>query len=314
MHFKAYPFNKLTNMKYKLSIISLSLSLVFLASCEKEKNYLDNASAGSPNEVGYGLPAGSAFILNVDASTTILDTTINVFLSSKSGNSGNVGVSVAPDTATLNAYNDANATEFDTIPSEVYTYPTSVSIPAGSKTGEAHLKVDIQKLLTYGTSFGMGFKITKVDASGVSVQSANNSVVVIIRVKNQYDGSYVSNGYLYHPASPRSIDKLAKTGTTAGPNSITMPLGDLGGSGYVALFTINSDNTVTIAPAPGAAGGTYYMFSSGLPTTNPGYTAAWSGSSKCNNTYNPDTKTFYVRYGYLGGTGYRVTEEIIQRQ
>lgn len=301
-------------MKSKLSIVSLSLGLFFLASCEKEKNYLDNASAGSPNEVGYGLPAGSAFILNVEASTTTLDTTINVFLSTKGSNSSNVSVSVAPDTATLNAYNNANTTEFEEMPSDVYTYPASISIPSGSKTGEAHLKVDIQKLLTYGTAFGMGFKITKIDASGVSVQDANNSVVVIIRVKNQYDADYVSNGYLYHPSSPRSIDKLAKHGTTAGPNSITMPLGDLGGSGYTALFTINADNTVTITAASGAAGGPYYPFPTSLPSTNPGYTPAWSGSSKCNNTYDPETKTFYVRYGYLGGTGYRVTEEIIQRQ
>ena len=54
------------------------------------------------------------------------------------------------------------------------------------------------------------------------------------------------------------------------------------------------------------------MFTSGLPTFNPGYVSAWADASKCNNTYDPATKTFYVRYGYLGGNGWRVTEEAIK--
>ncbi|MEO8416647.1 MAG: hypothetical protein ABI472_23480 [Ginsengibacter sp.] len=54
------------------------------------------------------------------------------------------------------------------------------------------------------------------------------------------------------------------------------------------------------------------MFTSGLPATNPGYTPQWSGSASCNNTYDPASKTFYVRYGYLGSNGWRVTEEAIK--
>lgn len=130
---------------------------------------------------------------------------------------------------------------------------------------------------------------------------------------NKYEGQYTSNGYFYHPSSPRAITNLAKYVLTAGPNSVTVDLGDLGGSGYQALITIDPNtNQLTIAAAPGAVGAPYTMFTSGLPATNPGYTPQWSGSASCNNTYDPATKTFYVRYGYLGSNGWRVTEEAIK--
>jgi hypothetical protein len=102
---------------------------------------------------------------------------------------------------------------------------------------------------------------------------------------------------------------------TAGANSVTVSLGDLGTSGYTALITVDeATNALTITAAAGAGGAPYTMFTDGLPGTNPGYTAGWSNSALCNNTYDPATGTFYVRYGYLGGTGWRVTEEIITRQ
>ena len=129
---------------------------------------------------------------------------------------------------------------------------------------------------------------------------------------NKYEGSYTSNGYFYHPSSPRAISNLVKSILTSGPNSVIVDLGDLGSSGYQAVFTIDpATNNVTITAAPGAAGAPYTMFTSGLPDTNPGYTPQWGGSASCNNTYDPNTKTFYVRYGYMGSTGWRVTEEVI---
>lgn len=135
---------------------------------------------------------------------------------------------------------------------------------------------------------------------------------------NKYEGSYTSNGYFYHPSSPRAITNLAKNVLTAsGPdsaNSVIVDLGDLGSSGYRALITVDpSTNNLTITAAPGAAGSPYTMFTSGLPSTSPGYTPQWTGSASCNNTYDPATKTFYVRYGYMVGTGWRVTEEVIKK-
>ena len=128
---------------------------------------------------------------------------------------------------------------------------------------------------------------------------------------NQYEGSYTATGYLYHPSSPRALsaDKFL---TTSGTNGVVVDLGDLGGSGYQALLTVDASNNVTVTAATGAAGAPYTMFSAGLPTTNPGYTAQWAGSASCNNTYDPATKTFYLRYGYMGSGGWRVDEEVLK--
>ncbi len=122
----------------------------------------------------------------------------------------------------------------------------------------------------------------------------------------------ISNGYIYHPALPRSIINLNKTLNVISPNSVQAELGDLGGASYIALFTLDPANNITITAWPGAAGGPYTQFNTALPSTNPGYTPQWTGSSQCNNVYDPVLREYRVRYGYMGTSGWRITEEIIR--
>jgi len=178
---------------------------------------------------------------------------------------------------------------------------TAATMKGINGTTDPGFVTDCSKPLTYEVTSASGKKRT---------WTVNVAPLPVI---NKYEGSYTSNGYFYHPSSPRAITNLVKSVLSAGPTSVTVDLGDLGSSGYSALFTIDpTTNNVTITAASGAAGAPYTMFTSGLPTTNPGYTPQWSGSASCNNTYDPATKTFYVRYGYMGSNGWRVTEEIIK--
>lgn len=154
------------------------------------------------------------------------------------------------------------------------------------------------------------YEVTAADGTK-KVWKINIAPLPVLPPVNNYEGNYKSNGYFYHPSAPRAITNMIKTLITSGPNGVLVDLGDLGGSGYRALITINPDNTLTITGAPGAAGTPYLMFTSGLP--NP-YTAAWTGSASCNNTYDPATKTFKVRYGYGSAGAYRVTEEVLVLQ
>lgn len=117
----------------------------------------------------------------------------------------------------------------------------------------------------------------------------------------------IATGYLYHPTGPRALSAV-KTMVPSGTNGLIIDVGDLGGSGYKALIVTNPDNTLTITAAPGSAGGTFTMFTSGLPAP---YTAQWENSAACNNTYDPVTKTYKVRYGYGVEGAYRTIEEII---
>ncbi len=213
------------------------------------------------------------------------------------------------------------------------TIKVTLAVPAanGTLTSAERAKISLNNLVMYfdistaATITAAGGTPKPGDAGDLSkslsyvVTAANGKKrtwtvnVAPLPVINKYEGTYTSNGYFYHPSSPREITNLVKSVLTSGPNSVIVDLGDLGSSGYQAEFTIDqATNKVTITTAPGASGGPYTMFTSGLPATNPGYTPQWAGSSSCNNTYDPVTKTFFVRYGYLGGTGWRVTEEAIK--
>jgi len=187
----------------------------------------------------------------------------------------------------------------------------TVTIPAGAiKSDAVKIIVPNALILDPTKKYGVGFKINSVD-QGYTVAKNLSTMVIAFAIKNKYEGSYHATGFLYHPSAARDIDE-DKEVLTVNETTSQVFLGDLGGAGYIAWFNVDpATNAITITPAPGAAGGSYTMFTSGLPTSNPGYTAQWPGSATCDNTYDPATKTFRVRYGYLGGTGWRVTEEHI---
>jgi hypothetical protein len=221
----------------------------------------------------------------------------------------------------IDSYNDEFGTSFEELPDSIYTtdIPKSgaiydLTVPAGSAGKEFSIKLNGKKW-DYAHTYALAFYIS--DNSGKKVSSDKDTVIALLSVKNKYDGEYHSEGYLYHPASPRAIDEDKTVGTT-GPSSVSVFLGDLGPNGYVANLAIDPvTNKVTVTAMPGAGGAPYTQFDAGLPATLPGYTAQWAGSTIIGdngNRYDPDSKTFYLRYGYVGGTGWRVTEEIITRK
>ena len=157
-------------------------------------------------------------------------------------------------------------------------------------------------------SYKLGTEITyrsiyAPEPNAIDVLSAAPSTVDLSKATY----SAVSMGYLYQPAGSKALGS-AKSWIPVGENGIIINFADLGSTGYKALITINPDNTLTIAAAPGATGAPYTMFTSGLPAP---FMASWQNSVACNNTYDPATKTYKVRYGYGTPGTYRVAEEMI---
>ena len=139
--------------------------------------------------------------------------------------------------------------------------------------------------------------------------STTSGTIFFYVIGNPLAGSYQATGYFYHPTVLRAVNEV-KTATPFSPTELLVFLGDLGTSGYIAkLATDPVTNKVTITAAPGATGGPYTQFDAALPTTNPGYTTIAPGFSGPANFYDPVTKTFWLRYGYMGANGWRVTEE-----
>ena len=126
-----------------------------------------------------------------------------------------------------------------------------------------------------------------------------------INVKNQYDGNYHGQGFFYHPSSPRVIDDNFNL-VTIGANTVRTNLGDLGNQ---IVLTVDASNNVTVTDFGAIVGLTPTATILNLP---PPYSPfPGSVASIYNNTYNPTTHQFFLRYGYMGGSGPRVVEEIL---
>lgn len=221
---------------------------------------------------------------------------------------GNVSVTVALNPGLIDAYNLENGTTYQAPPPSVFSFTSTMyTLTPESRTAQLKVMVDPEALV--GEEYAVGFTITSVSAGEISV--IKKDILLELVAKNQYDGEYTSNGYFYHPSSPRAISNRPKFLQTVSPTAVVCELGDLGAAGYFALLDVDASNRVTITAYPGASGAPYTMFTTGLPASNPGYTPQWPGAAACNNTYDPSTKQFRLRYGYMGPTGWRVTEEFI---
>ncbi|MBI1780303.1 MAG: DUF1735 domain-containing protein [Sphingobacteriales bacterium] len=223
-----------------------------------------------------------------------------------------INITLGIDAAALTAYNTANPTQtYAIFPDSTFSFKsTSVTIKKGQSYSNDIQVYFYPNKMDYGKNLMLPISIK--DGAGNNLSSNFNTLYYHL-IGNPYAGNYTATGYFYHPSSPRAISRQ-KSASPLNSVDFSIELGDLGGNGYIAIFTTDPvTHAVTITAAPGAGGAPYTMFSNGLPTDSPGYTAGWSGSSMCNNTYDPVTKTFYVRYGYMGGSGWRVTEEIIKK-
>lgn len=306
----------------KISIVLLTALVVFNSSCLKDKNFEDqivgikNPGNAYPG-VGFNLEGNVNFKrtvgFEISSSPQTLDpnaVTVGLYLGTAA--TKDVHVKVAYDPTILDDYNTQNGTSIQELDAALYTIATTdLVIPAGKQSVAISITIPSTVNISPDNTYGIGFKIISVDA-GYTIAANMTKTLVEVVIKNQYDGEYTSNGYFYHPALPRAITERAKTMYTMTATSCAVELGDLASSGYFAILDVDPvTNDITIVDYPGSI--STIDFGAGLPDTNPGYTAAWARSAECTNVYDPATKEFKVRYGYMGGTGYRVTEEVIQK-
>lgn len=207
---------------------------------------------------------------------------------SESSLASSVGIKMKIDKAALDAFNAAHPDDaMEELPASLYTTdPLEFSLGAGEFAKPINIKLDPTKL---DLTKRYGIAVSLVDASGHKVRNGLGTAVFNIVAKNEWDGRYQATGVFSHPtAGDRAIDRV-KDFVTVGPRSILGELGDLGGSGYFMVLTINEDNTVSIAP------------SGATPNVDESYQV---------NTYDPATKTFNLKYSYNPAAPRIVTEQI----
>lgn len=312
----------------RVSIYVTFIAMLALTSCLKKDAMNidpDNTTAnivelqfidgGSGTTINSGMQYFSGGAL-VYPSSHLRDTAdYNISFAGKTTLSKDLTVTIAVDPSKIfdNLANDS--IKYVLLPDSLYKIvSTTATIKAGEKI--AHMQI-IFFPSKVNPAISYMLPIVIKDAQD-QIISSNFSTIYFHFIGNPLAGSYTATGYLYHPSSPRSFSR-ARTLPAVNATTLVTELGDLGGSGYFVEISVpNPFNTtsvqnVTIAVHSGSSPDPVLTWAGGLPSSNPGYTAAWSGSSLCNNTYDPATQTFYLRYGYSGATGYRVTEEWIKK-
>lgn len=199
------------------------------------------------------------------------------------------------DTASIIAYNEENGTEFELLPDSIYTLGDGITrngdvytmnLNAGDFAKDFTVNLNGAKW-DVSHKYAMAFNI--LDSAGLNIKEGTSSIISFISLKNKYQGTYQATGVLHHPTNGDRDINETKELITAGINSVRAPLGDLGGSGYFMILTINPDNTVTITPS-GAT---------------PNIDQHWGL-----NYYDPETRTFHLHYSYNTAAPRIIKEDI----
>ena len=207
----------------------------------------------------------------------------------------------------INSYNTANSTSFVEMPATAYTLLSdmnAITFQPGETIKEIKIAVD-QSKLDLTQSYALGFSISDPGSNAVAITSLKNGLYSI-GIKNAYEADYKTSGFFFHPSSPRALDDSKYIYTVSGTRCLA-PLADLYGSGYYFWFDVSSTNTLTnwdCTPVAPPSSGFFTADNPGaiaypgpeLPGTAPYVQTTY------NNTYNPGTKTFYMHYGYGGGS------------
>ncbi len=276
-------------MKKVLSSFLL-LSTVFLFSCTKERDRLAVAQDGAVPALSFGLNVNNPISLElIPGASPTNDTAINVFYSG-TGN-GAIDVNVATDNSVVDAYNLAHMDSIQPAPPSTYTFPGTITIPAGSHEGTGIFSVNIADLTNFGTRFAIGLTITNPGA-----QSGGKSLLIFLTGRNKYDGLYTLTGFTSHPTvtsltgpvGPYADVPLITLSDYSVVLGIAHPWANGSNSqlppGYEPIYTIAADNSVTVSN------------STGIEQVDLTY----------DNHYDPATKTIYAKWYYTGTGGDRI--------
>jgi hypothetical protein len=181
----------------------------------------------------------------------------------------------------------------------LYTIPTSeVVIPAGEKFSQFTLTIPNASIIDPSSVYGVGFTISTV-GEGYTIAENSKDLVLGVAIRNKYDGIYTFTGATKHPVNSTltgSIAAFEVTLPTYDINSVkwdedlngTHPWSDASGSALPADYSpIYRIDPVT----------------NDVSVTNPLGLA--ENEPTADNHYDPDTKTIYAAWRYLGGGGYR---------
>lgn len=226
-------------------------------------------------------------------------------------------VTITNTQAFLDAYNTANHTSYELLPTSAYTITAESGVSVNGNTWTINLapgefarsiSINLDKTkMDLSKQYAFGLQITQTSVGKASLGSGFGIVNVI--VKNKYDGIYsVVSGLVTRYTSP---------GVPAG-DALS---GSLAGNPDVSMATLGA-NTVEItglqwANSGGGVGGIANLRATVDPLTNLVTMSAlgsatlgnWAGHE---NKYDPATKTFYLAFRWNPATTTREYEIVLK--
>ena len=291
----------------KCSFILIMIT-TFLVSCLKDKAFdtgeIQPVNGTETKVVGVVLTAQSNVnFLALAFNSSDKDTTFNLIpitLATKDPASQDLHITLAENDQAINDYNTANTTSFTPASSANYTIVNPggvVLIPKGSNTGYLQIKLKPNNFI--GVSAAFPFKITNIKETGYTISGNQNTGIVGLNIKNQYDGHYAVSGSftdLIRPSVtgyyPFEIDLITAGANTVDFFTTTQNIGpyhpiNSGGLAYYGSFRPE----FTFDPASNKLVSVINTY--GQPAPN-GRSAAIDPAGI--NTFDPATKTISISY------------------
>jgi hypothetical protein len=315
--------------RYKKYISIMAVITLTQVSCLKDSLNTTDPAGGSNNVVEFqntSIPVSySAIWPQYDNGVTLNNDTgsfpINFNYAGPSATtSQDINITVALSQAALDSFNTDQGTSFVLPPADTYTLPTTATIARGGSWTQIWVKINTGVAdYDYNASYALPLRI--VSASSGVVSSNFGTAIYSFVGNNAFAGTYLTNGYFFHPSSPRAITNQKWKVATAGQFSNKFPFGDLYTSNYYFIATTPSSGSGALTnyiPTGATPSGTNSGF---MDADDPGHllsglamppgTNGWV-SSTYNNTYDATNKTFWIHVGYVSAGGH--TEADYSRQ
>jgi hypothetical protein len=272
--------------KYSLLTLVGSAAL-FLSSCLKDKNIEDRVYGmeGISDVKLVEFPHSPEEVLGLTFSAN--DTTFHLLtirLNSDQPASQDIKVTLVPNNTLV------TSAGYTVAPSSIYTLDNlTVTIPAGSREG--HLTIKTKPSAIAQGAYAFGFSIGSVSDPNVVISENYKNMLVVLTVKNKYDGRYRLTGFHSRPGLDAPYNQEVHLVTTAS-NKVKMFWPALGGdahpingntyySNFTTEFEFNASDKLVRVDNPYTPG-------------SPVFTIGPATDSR----YDPTTKTIYAQYYY----------------
>lgn len=195
-----------------------------------------------------------------------------------------ITVTIDIDPTILTTYNTEHAVDganYTTLPDGILQtqFPLTITIPKGQSFGQAQVALQLTSAFDFGATYGIPLKITSTSVGDISGNFG--TAIYSLVVRNGYDGVYFASGVMVHPSYGGNYSDKEEDMVTTGANSVQFQLQT------TVLFGVYI--TLTVDPATNLV-----SLASNEVVLDPYDPAA--------NYYDPATRTFYLDFGYSGGT------------